>query len=148
MQSDNSTTSTTTVSKSSNTTTTTALSSNTTITSESSLTTAFPTQPPDQLMSFVHNYLLNWLNKVTTSTTTTPSRTTTRPGGGGGGYNRPPHVPGSETIYANGVDGDSQHVRRGGGLVSRDEYLQYVRRKNEGRYMNNYNQYANSFWSK
>ena len=107
-----------------------------------------------QLMSYVHNYLLNWLHKVTTTTTTTPSRTTTRPGGsggaggGGGGYNRPPHVPGSKTIYANGVDGDSQHVRRGGGLVSRDEYLQYVRRKNEGRYMNNYNQYANKFGSK
>merc|ERR1712227_337763 len=148
MQSDNSTTSTTTVSKSNSSNTTATTASNTTITSESSLTTAFPTQPPDQLMSYVHNYLLNWLHKVTTTTTTTPSRTTTRPGGGGGGYNRPPHVPGSETIYANGVDGDSQDVRRGGGLVGRDEYLQYVRRKNEGRYMNNYNQYANSFWSK
>ena len=84
-------------------------------------------------MDYISNYLNNWLQKLTT-TTARPSELTTGSGGVAGGW-RPPLVPGGHGVWINSGDVDSSEGgsgmsgQRRGGLVDRDGYLDYIRRR-------------------
>ena len=99
-----------------------------------------------QLMDYISNYLNNWLLGLSTTTPRVPDVTTTSTSGGGagGGWSggmRPPLVPGGHGVWINadGEDstddasdgGSGMSGQRRGGLVSRDDYLDYVRRQEE-----------------
>ena len=87
-------------------------------------------------MDYISNYLNNWLQKLTT-TTARPSELTTGSGGVAGGLAggwRPPLVPGGHSVWINSDDADSEggsgmSGQRRGGLLDRDGYLDYIRRR-------------------
>ena len=111
-----------------------------------------------QLMDYISNYLNNWLLGLTTTTPRIPDVTTSSVSGGGsgGGWSggmRPPQVPGGHGVWINadgednrdyGDDGGSgMSGQRRGGLVSRDDYLDYVRKQEERR---DYRARPEQFW--
>ena len=111
-----------------------------------------------QLMDYISNYLNNWLLGLSTTTPRVPDVTTTSTSGGGagGGWSggmRPPLVPGGHGVWINadGEDstddvsdgGSGMSGQRRGGLVSRDDYLDYVRRQEE---RSNYRRTHERYW--
>ena len=109
-------------------------------------------------MDYISNYLNNWLLGLSTTTPRVPDVTTSSAsgGGGGGGWSggmRPPLVPGGHGVWINADSEDKEDDsdggsgmsgQRRGGLVSRDGYLDYVRRQEERRNYRGQGEY--SYW--
>ena len=100
----------------------------------------------------MHNYLLHWLHPaLSSSTPPPPAASTTQGQGAGAGIGRPPHVPGSQTVYLghNNNQGfnsgnSNQGYNSGNSGNSNQGYNSYNNANNNQGYHSGDNQWYNS----